>query len=48
MCAVEQADEPSQAYIDQVHAQFTAAVQQLYNAHRHVLTGWESRNLEIR
>lgn len=45
--AVVQQDDPSREYVDAVHAQVVEAVQQLYNKHRHVLPGWESRDLTI-
>ncbi|KAK9803780.1 hypothetical protein WJX73_006767 [Symbiochloris irregularis] len=45
--AVEQADNPTAAYVDLIHMQLTEAVQELYNRHRHVLPGWEQRDLTI-
>ena len=44
---VEQQAEPSQEYVDQIHSQVVEAVQKLYNKHRHVLPGWEHRDLTI-
>lgn len=45
--AVEQTNEPSKEYVDQIHAQVVTAVQELYNKHRHILPGWDTRDLTI-
>lgn len=40
-------DEPSYQEVDQLHAQVTEAVRQLYLRHRHLVPGYEDKDLEI-
>lgn len=47
MRAVAQNDHPSQAEVDEVHARFAAAIIDLFNTHKHMLPGWEKKQLTI-
>jgi 2-acylglycerol O-acyltransferase 2 len=44
---VEQKDDPSQEDVDEVHAQFVAALKALFDGHKHMMPGWESKQLTI-
>ena len=45
--AVDKQENPSKQYVDEIHAQVVEALKQLYYKHRHVLPGWEHRELAI-
>ncbi len=42
-----QCDCPSQEEVDRVHARFTRAIAELFDAHKHLLPGWEAKPLRI-
>ena len=45
--AVKQSDKPSVAEVDRIHAEVIEAITQLYEEHKHLIPGWESRPLHI-
>lgn len=47
MPAVTQKDHPTQEEIDQLHARFVAATLDLFNEHKHMMPGWETKTLTV-
>lgn len=45
--AVKQHDNPSQAYVDEIHAKVIKSLVDNYELHRHLLPGWEERPLIV-
>lgn len=44
---VVQCDNPTQEQVDATHAAFCGAVQELFDAHKHLMPGWETKKLRI-
>ena len=45
--AVAQCDKPSAEEVDRLHARFTHDIVALFNAHKHLLPGWEAKRLHV-
>ena len=45
--AVPQCDKPSAEEVDRLHARFTRDIVALFDAHKHLLPGWEAKQLHI-
>ena len=47
MLAVTQEDHPSQEAIDKLHTRFAEATVNLFDEHKHLMPGWETKKLTI-
>ena len=45
--AVTQIDTPSQEEVDEVHQRFKTALKELFDNHKHLMPGWEAKELLI-
>ena len=45
--AVVQRDEPTQEEVDEVHKRFSDALKALFDQHKHLMAGWNSKELMI-
>ena len=45
--AVAQCDKPSAEEVDRLHARFTHDIAALFDAHKHLLPGWEAKRLHV-
>lgn len=45
--AVTQCDKPSQEEVDRMHAIFMREIMALFDAHKHLLPGWEAKQLRV-
>ena len=45
--AVVQSDNPSEEQVRETHERFIAAIAELFDQHKHLLPGWEHKQLEI-
>ena len=45
--AVAQCDKPSAEEVDRLHARFTHDIVALFDAHKHLLPGWEAKRLHV-
>lgn len=45
--AVVQKDAPSQEEVDAVHQRFCEAIIELFDTHKHLMPGWENKQLTI-
>lgn len=42
-----QCDKPSQEEVDRMHAVFIREIVALFDAHKHLLPGWEAKQLRV-
>ena len=42
-----QSDKPSAEEVDRLHARFTHDIVALFDAHKHLLPGWEAKQLHV-
>lgn len=42
---VVQCDNPSDAYVNEIHAKVVKSLVDNYNLHRHLIPGWEDKEL---
>ncbi len=47
VCAVTQIATPSQEEVDEVHQRFKTALKELFDNHKHLMPGWEAKELLI-
>ncbi len=47
LAAVVQKDAPSPEEIDAVHQRFCEAITELFDMHKHLMPGWETKQLTI-
>ena len=45
--AVTQIESPSQEQVDEVHQRFKAALKELFDSHKHLMPGWDAKELLI-
>ena len=45
--AVTQIESPSQEEVDEVHQRFKAALKELFDSHKHLMPGWDVKELLI-
>ena len=45
--AVKQSDSPSAAEVDKVHALLVESLSRMFEEHKHLVPGWESRALHV-